>query len=109
MQVRSYCRGIVVRAVSPEIRLKLFYRLRVEEMTSLRSFLDPPVAKGKTIKGSGKVGYHLHSRNHTSHLVLPGSLLEKQVMFFHLYLYASFCEVIHKRILISRTYNIKYT
>jgi len=80
MQVKSYCRGIVVRAVPPETRLKLFERLEVKEMASLRSFLDPPVSKGKTIKGSGDVGYSLHTRNHTSHLLLPGTLLHKQVM-----------------------------
>jgi hypothetical protein len=80
MQVRSYCRGIVVRAVPPETRLKLFDRLHVKEMASLRSFLDPPVGKGKTIKGSGKVAYHLYSRNHTSQLVQPGSTLHRQVL-----------------------------
>lgn len=80
MQVRSYCRGIVVRAVPPETRVKLFARLQVEEMASLRSFLDPPVGKGKTIKGSGQVGYHLYNRNHVSRLVLDGSLLHQQVM-----------------------------
>jgi hypothetical protein len=78
--VRSYCRGIVVRAVPSETRVKLFERLRVKEMASLRSFLDPPVAKGKTIKGSGQVGYHLHTRNHTSILVLDGSELHGQVI-----------------------------
>lgn len=80
MQVRSYCRGIVVRAVPPETRMKLFERLQLNEMASLRSFLDPPVGKGKTIKGSGQVGYHLHTRNHTSQLVQPGSILQNQVM-----------------------------
>jgi hypothetical protein len=80
VQVRSYCRGIVVRAVPPATRTRLFERLHVQEMASLRSFLDPPVGKGKTLKGSGKVGYHLHSRNSRSQLVLDGSVLHQQVM-----------------------------
>ena len=42
MQVRSYCRGIVVRAVDSETRKKLFARLQVTEMASMRSFLDTP-------------------------------------------------------------------
>jgi hypothetical protein len=86
IQVRSYCRGIVVRAVPPATRQKLFARLAVREMASLRSFLDPPVAKGKTVKGSGQVGYNLHKRNHTSQLVLNGSILHQQVMNDHLHI-----------------------
>ena len=78
--MRSYCRGIVVRAVPPATRVKLFARLQVDEMASLRSFLDPPVSKGKTIKGSGQVGYHLYNRNHVSRLVLDGSQLHQQVI-----------------------------
>jgi hypothetical protein len=80
VQVRSYCRGIVVRAVPPNTRLKLFERLHVTEMSGLRSFLDPPVTKGKTLKGSGRVDYRLHSRNHVSELVRDGTLLHEQVM-----------------------------
>ena len=79
MQVRSYCRGIVVRAVDSETRKKLFARLQVTEMASMRSFLDPPPTQGTTVKGSGKVAYKLHTRNHASRLVLEGTLLHEQV------------------------------
>jgi hypothetical protein len=79
MQVRSYCRGIVVRAVDSETRKKLFARLQVTEMASMRSFLDPPPTKGTTVKGSGQVAYKLQTRNHASRLVLEGTLLHEQV------------------------------
>jgi hypothetical protein len=78
-QVRSYCRGVVCRAVDPETRTKLFARLHVTEMASMRSFLDPPPKKGLTIKGSGDVGYALHKRNHTNQVVVQGSELHRQV------------------------------
>jgi hypothetical protein len=93
IQVRSYCRGVVVRAVPSETRKKLFERLEVKEMASLRSFLDRPLAKGKTTKGSGQVDYNLHNKNHRSRLVLDGTILHRQVVHAHtyiLYLYASF-------------------
>jgi hypothetical protein len=77
--VRSYCRGVVARAVPHSTRVSLFERLHVEEMVSLRSFLDPPVAKGTTLKGSGQVAYRLHSRNHTSAVILEGTQLQQQV------------------------------
>lgn len=79
MQTRSYCRGIVVRAVDSETRMRLFARLQVTEMTSMRSFLDPPAPKGHTVKGSGRVAYKLQTRNHESRLVLEGTELHGQV------------------------------
>ena len=60
--------------------MRLFERLDIKEMASLRSFLDPPVVTGKTLKGSGEVAYRIYSRNHISQLVLDGSLLHQQVM-----------------------------
>jgi hypothetical protein len=78
-QVRSYCRGVVCRAVDPETRHKLFARLNVTEMASMRSFLDPPPKKGQTIKGSGDIGYILHPKNHTNEVVVQGSELHSQV------------------------------
>ena len=80
MQVHSYCRGIVVHAVDSKTRKKLFARLQVTEMASMRSFLDPPATQGTTVKGSGKVAYYkLQTRNHASRLVLEGTLLHEQV------------------------------
>jgi hypothetical protein len=78
-QVMSYCRGVAARAVDPATRRKLFARLDVVEMACLRSFLDPPPTKGLTIKGSGKVAYKLHKRNHTREEVVLGSELHQQV------------------------------
>jgi hypothetical protein len=77
--VKSYCRNIVVRAVSNDTRRKLFARLNMVEMASLRSFLDPPPTKGLTVKGSGDVGYFLQTRNHVKETVVVGSPLHRQV------------------------------
>ena len=75
-------------------------------MASLRSFLDPPVRKGKTLKGSGKVGYHLHSRNHSSNLVLDGSLLHQQVLRVSLLL---LCSVVYLVISVLGYFKYTYT
>ena len=45
----------------------------------MRSFLDPPVKQGTTVKGSGRVAYCLQTRNHSSHLVRAGTELYEQV------------------------------
>jgi hypothetical protein len=88
-QVRAYTRGVVVRAVNPETRAKLFDRLGVTELTSMRSFLDPPPQKGLTIKGSGDVGYHLHSRNHRKEVVHLRSELHDQVPMLYPKMYTN--------------------
>jgi hypothetical protein len=72
---------MVVRAVHPDTRVKLFERLGIAEMISMRSFLDPPPTKGATVKGSGLVGYHLHKRNHFKQVVDEGSELHAQVYY----------------------------
>lgn len=79
MQLRSYCRGTVVRAVDAATRERLFARLGADDMADLRSFLDPPKAKGNTIKGSGDVDYRLHKRNHTKFVLRPASPLHEMV------------------------------
>ena len=74
-QVRSYCRGLAVRSVDATIRESLVLRLNTDDMEDLRSFLDPPKAKGYTVQGSGDAAFRLHKRNHTTHrLVAPGAL-----------------------------------
>ena len=70
---------MVVRAVDSKTRLRLFARLDVTEMVSLRSFLDPPMIKGSTVKGSGDVGYAIHTQNHTREVVEIGTELHRQV------------------------------
>jgi hypothetical protein len=77
--VRSYCRGVVVRAVNTNTRQRLFERLDVTEMAGMRSFLDAPKRPGITVKGSGEVRYHLHSRNCYSKVVQQDSHLHHQV------------------------------
>jgi len=64
-QVRGYTRGQLMRAVGPKIRRRLLVRMGKLNINTagLRSFLDPPRTRGKTIKGSGKVGYVVHTRN----------------------------------------------
>ena len=66
--------------MNPETRVKLFTRLGVTEMATLRSFLDKPPTKGLTIKGSGNVGFFLHKRNHHMEVVERDSELHDQVM-----------------------------
>jgi len=89
LQVRSYCRGVVVRAVDPATRARLFARLDIAEVSSLRSFLDKPQQQGKTVKGSGLASYFLHERNHIKKVVSEGTNLHKQVhsYTFHDYMY----------------------
>ena len=64
-QVRGYTRGQLMRAVGPKIRRRLLARMNKMNIDTagLRSFLDPPRKRGKTIKGSGKVGYVVYNRN----------------------------------------------
>jgi hypothetical protein len=57
-QIQSYSRGLLVRAVDPLTRGRLHERLELVGTTvHTRSFLDPPKAKGHTIKGSGLVAF----------------------------------------------------
>jgi hypothetical protein len=79
LQVRSYSRGMVVRSVDADTRRRLFARLDKTEMVDMRSFLDAPKRPGTTIKGSGEVRYHLHTRNHTKYVVELDSPLHNQV------------------------------
>ena len=79
MQVHSYCRLLVVRTIDAETRKKLFTRLGVTEMSTLRSFLDKPRPRGQTQKGSGQVGYYLNRENSKKIIVQEGSVLEQQV------------------------------
>jgi hypothetical protein len=88
MQVRSYCRGIAVRAVHPDTRKKLLTRMCCEDMSSLRSFLDKPPTKGKTVKGSGDVGYHLQTRNHSREVISEGTELHRMVNIIY-YVYTT--------------------
>ena len=66
-QVRGYTRGQLMRAVGTKIRGRLLARMNKLNINTagLRSFLDPPRTRGKTVKGSGKVGYVVHNRNST--------------------------------------------
>jgi len=67
MQIQSYTRGLLVRAVDPHTRGALRVRMmRVGSAVFLRSFLDPPAPKGHTIKGSGLVSYKGSRWNTTS-------------------------------------------
>ena len=63
--VRGYCRGLMILAVGPHIRKRLMRRMRLIgiDTAGLRSFLDPPRARGKTVGGTGEVGYATHTRN----------------------------------------------
>lgn len=67
MQIMSYTRGLLVRAVDPLTRGAL--RARVELLGSavhLRSFLDGPEPPGHTIKGSGLVSFAPNRWNTTT-------------------------------------------
>ena len=69
----------MVRSIDTETRTKLFARLGVTEMHTLRSFLDKPRAKGQTQKGEGKVGFYLNRDNTTRVPVQAGTDLYQQV------------------------------
>jgi hypothetical protein len=71
---------VVVRAVDPATRRRLFERLGVEEMANLRSFLDKPKTRGTTLKGSGQIGFVLHTKNHQKQVVSDGTDLKEQVL-----------------------------
>jgi hypothetical protein len=67
VQIQSYSRGILVRAVDPYTRGALRERMQlVESAVHLRSFLDPPTPPGHTIKGSGLVSYRANRFNTTT-------------------------------------------
>jgi hypothetical protein len=70
---------MVVRSIDSETRMKLLSRLAVSDESSLRCFLDKPVPKGFTVKGSGDFRYHLTKRNNTRMVVDEGSALHQQV------------------------------
>lgn len=68
-QTRAYCRGIVVRMISPVVRTALLTRLQSKPSLgkSLQEFLQmsDAVRGGNTsIAGSGDLKFRLHSRNH---------------------------------------------
>ena len=64
MQVQSYARGVLVRAVDPFTRGALRERMQLLGSTvNLRSFLDAPTPKGHTIKGSGMVSFRANKKN----------------------------------------------
>ena len=68
IQVRGYTRGMMMLALGPAIRRRLLHRMNKLgiDTAGLRSFLDPPHQRGKTIAGSGEVGYAMHTRNTTN-------------------------------------------
>ncbi len=67
MQIQSYSRGLLVRAVDPLTRGALRERMQlVGSSVHLRSFLDPPAPKGHTIKGSGLVAFKASRFNTTT-------------------------------------------
>ena len=58
LQIQSYARGVLVRAVDPLTRGALKSRMNIMgSSVHLRSFLDPPTPPGHTIKGSGLVAF----------------------------------------------------
>lgn len=68
-QTRAYCRGIIVRTISPVVRTALVSRLQSTPSLgkSLQEFLhmSDSVRGGATsIAGSGELKFKLHSRNH---------------------------------------------
>jgi hypothetical protein len=67
VQVQSYARGLLVRAVDPLTRGALRERMHlVSSSVTLRSFLDPPTPPGHTIKGSGLVSFKTSRFNTTT-------------------------------------------
>jgi hypothetical protein len=67
IQIQSYARGLLVRAVDPYTRGALRERMQlVGSAVHLRSFLDPPIAPGHTIKGSGLVSFKSNRFNTTT-------------------------------------------
>ena len=64
LQIQSYSRGVLVRAVDPYTRGALRERMQLMGSTvNLRSFLDAPTPRGHTIKGSGMVAYRPNNKN----------------------------------------------
>ena len=65
----------MMNAVGPRIRRRLLLRMQKQgiDTAGLRSFMDPPKQRGKTVKGSGQVGYAEHKRNSMS-MALTGTL-----------------------------------
>jgi hypothetical protein len=67
VQIQSYARGLLVRAVDPLTRGALRERMMlVASAVHLRSFLDNPTPQGHTIKGSGLVAFRGNRSNTTS-------------------------------------------
>jgi hypothetical protein len=67
MQIQSYARGLLVRAVDPFTRGALRVRMaRMGPSVHLRSFLDPKTPRGHTIKGSGLVAFRPNKKNATN-------------------------------------------
>ena len=66
IQIQSYARGLLVRAVDPYTRGALRERMKlVGSAVHLRSFLDPAKVPGHTIKGSGLVSFRANRFNTT--------------------------------------------
>jgi hypothetical protein len=66
VQIQSYARGLLVRAVDPFTRGALRVRMgRMGPCVHLRSFLEPKTPRGHTIKGSGLVAMRPHRKNAT--------------------------------------------
>lgn len=64
LQIQSYARGVLVRAVDPFTRGALRERMVLLGSTvNLRSFFDAPTPRGHTIKGSGLVAFRANKRN----------------------------------------------
>jgi hypothetical protein len=77
VQIQSYSRGLLVRAVDPLTRGALRERLkRVGSCVHLRSFLDPPTPLGHTIKGSGLVSFLSNRFNTTTTPICMHDALE---------------------------------
>jgi hypothetical protein len=67
VQIQSYARGLLVRAVDPLTRGALRVRMeRLGPSVHLRSFLDPKTPRGHTIKGSGLVAFRPNKKNATN-------------------------------------------
>jgi hypothetical protein len=67
VQVQSYARGLLVRAVDPLTRGALRERMQLlGSAVHLRSFLDAPTPPGHTVKGSGLVAFKANRYNSTN-------------------------------------------
>jgi hypothetical protein len=108
-QARSFCRGLLARAVDPSIRSRLMTRLEAnaEEVSHLRSFLDLGSRQRgwrKTNQGSGKFAWKPHVNNSVNRDLRDIARLRRGADLYFLN-----CPIFPRRMLLSPKVTLIYT